>query len=497
MTFGSLSRLIRRMPPNLLKNLAPPVCRGSKVLDKSAFTIKFNVWAVLFTDPKHIGQFLKSYHKEAISIPRIPFIDCLDRESPEGKELLLLDIKNRALKVIILNDKLKVTKKDEEKEPKNIKYIPENLTDSISKECINFINDADGIYRIHELTFGYDFWKAEEILKAILPEDLLDDIPTSFTKAGHLAHLNLRDEYKPYDSVIGQVILDKNPTITTVVDKVDTVGNKFRTFKMKVIAGEPDFMVTQRESGCDFTFDFSKVYWNSRLSTEHGRLIKGFKSGSAICDVMAGVGPFAIPAGKKGCFVFANDLNPESYKYLKQNIESNKATRTVLPFNLDGAQLIKDSPKMLMDYVKEHPTVKIISHPNGHAKRRKVSELKVPHFFSEYAMNLPGSAITFVPAYVGLFSRAFPDLSKEEIQKLPDYKLPLIHVYHFEKFSPMEKPEPSEDDLFRRMHKKISNYLNYNIPFEKLSFHLVRKVAPTKPMYCITFELPEEVAFSK
>lgn len=342
-------------------------------------------------DPKHIGQFLKKFNKESISIPRIPFIDCLNTKSSAGKELLSLGVKNKALKVIILTDKLSVTEKDKEEEPKSIRYTPEKLNDALSEECIGFIKDSDAIYRIHELTFGYDFWKAEEILKAVLPENLLDDVPTSFTKAGHLAHLNLRDEYKPYDTVIGQVILDKNPTITTVVDKVDTVGNKFRTFKMKVIAGEPNFMVTQRESGCDFTFDFSKVYWNSRLSTEHGRLIKGFKPGTAICDVMAGVGPFAIPAGKKECFVFANDLNPESYKYLKQNIQSNKTSSSVIPFNMDGAQLIKDSPKILMDYVKEHPTIRTVSHPNGHAKRRKVSELKVPHFFSEYAMNLPGS----------------------------------------------------------------------------------------------------------
>ncbi len=43
-----------------------------------------------------------------------------------------------------------------------------------------------------------------------------------------------------------------------------------------------------------------------------------------IGDVFCGVGPFAIPAAKKGCEVHANDLNPASHKYLVENIKINK-----------------------------------------------------------------------------------------------------------------------------------------------------------------------------
>lgn len=44
---------------------------------------------------------------------------------------------------------------------------------------------------------------------------------------------------------------------------------------------------------------------------------------------MAGVGPFAIPAAKKGCFVLGNDLNPESVKWMRENRMVNKVGLSV------------------------------------------------------------------------------------------------------------------------------------------------------------------------
>jgi tRNA G37 N-methylase Trm5 len=44
-------------------------------------------------------------------------------------------------------------------------------------------------------------------------------VPSSFETVGHIAHLNLRDELLPYKHLVGQVLLDKNPNIQTVVNK--------------------------------------------------------------------------------------------------------------------------------------------------------------------------------------------------------------------------------------------------------------------------------------
>lgn len=65
--------------------------------------------------------------------------------------------------------------------------------------------------------------------------------------------------------VSGQVLLDKNKHIQSVVNKTETIDNTYRNFKMELLAGVDDMNVTVKENGCLFQFDFSKVYWNSRL----------------------------------------------------------------------------------------------------------------------------------------------------------------------------------------------------------------------------------------
>lgn len=140
------------------------------------------------------------------------------------------------------------------------------------------------------------------------------------------AHFNIRSRWLPYKHLIADVIIDKSPAIKTVINKVDDVGadNEFRTFNYEVLKGDPSLNVELVEQGCRFRFNFAKVYWNSRLNTEHERLVNLFEPGSAVCDVMAGIGPFAIPAAKRKVFVWANDLNPESYASMLENVHLNK-----------------------------------------------------------------------------------------------------------------------------------------------------------------------------
>eukprot|EP01049_Picozoa_sp_SAG25_P010671 SAG25_NODE_1192_length_3655_cov_5.906637_3_plen_149_part_00 len=82
----------------------------------------------------------------------------------------------------------------------------------------------------------------------------------AFQLAGHIAHLNLRDEQLPFKELIGQVVLDKNtPRIRTVLNKIGTITNEFRVFAHEVLVGEKETKVLVKEGGCTFRFDFGKV----------------------------------------------------------------------------------------------------------------------------------------------------------------------------------------------------------------------------------------------
>lgn len=283
----------------------------------------------------------------------------------------------------------------------------------------------------HDMHFAYEYWSVDQVLKSMLPEGM--DIPSSYETVGHIAHVNLRDEQLPFKLIIGKVLLDKVRSIRTVVNKLGNIDNVYRFFEMEVIAGEDDLVAELFEGKCKFTFDFSKVYWNSRLQAEHDRIVKFFAKTDLVCDVFAGVGPFAVPAAKSvGCVVFANDLNPSSYKYLQTNIKNNQQSHLIHPLNMDGREIIARSfefandPKIIQK-MHELSVAKILAwnKRRGETLRIPIREPATFRHFQHYVMNLPGTATDFLDAFNGLYA------TKKDI--VPADQLPVIHVHLFVK----------------------------------------------------------------
>eukprot|EP00897_Mesotaenium_endlicherianum_P004405 jgi/Mesen1/3993/ME000210S03233 len=193
----------------------------------------------------------------------------------------------------------------------------------------------------YELVLDYSYWPADHVLRELLPAG--SEVPTSFETIGHVAHVNIRDELLPYKHLIGQVLLEKNaPRIRTVVNKVGTIENQLRVPTLEVLAGDPSLRTEVRQHGAAFRLDYGRVYWNSRLEHEHARLCALFRPRQVVLDLFAGVGPFAVPAARsRRCCVFANDLNPDSVRYLRENAAANRVAAAVHAFNLDALAFVR------------------------------------------------------------------------------------------------------------------------------------------------------------
>ncbi|KTF74843.1 hypothetical protein cypCar_00019719 [Cyprinus carpio] len=255
-----------------------------------------------------------------------------------------------------------------------------------------------------------------------------------------------------YENLKSQVIIDKNPGITCVVNKTNTIDSTYRNFQMEVLAGESNMVAKVRENGVFYEFDFSHVYWNPRLSTEHERIVSLLQRGDTVVDVFAGVGPFAIPAARRGCEVLANDLNPESFRWLQHNAKLNKVDRKITSFNMDGRNFIR-----------------------GPVEERLPALMKGSQKI-HVVMNLPALALEFLDAFRGL-------LGPEPDQSLDN--LPQVHCYGFSK----------EDDAQRDVVERAEASLKTSLQGQ-CSVHLVRNVAPNKEMMCVSFTLPRGVLYS-
>ena len=418
-------------------------------------------------------------------------------------------------------------------------FLPEDVRKRLEDEVgISLVSgdgkndeENEGVVKEHRITLDYKYHTAEYVLKQLLPDGM--ETPSAFEQVGHVAHVNLREEFLPYKYTIAKVIADKNSRIQTVVNKVGAIDSMFRVPNWELLYGDADLKATVKQHGYSFEVDFGKVYWNSRLETEHKRLVDvEFKRGEVIVDAMAGVGPFVVPAVKtKGCRVYASDLNPDCFEMMQKNVKLNKIEDSVKLYNMDARAFIKsllepaagkssdDAPeemwaRELSAYEQELKKFreKIKANENGNEedekesednntkkksekKRKRLEETSVPKpnwstmtareeaknasvppsgaTFDHIVMNLPATAVEFLDCLKHSFDR----------KTWENRKLPTVHVYAF------RPPGHTDRDVISRAEGHLG------CPIKNAKVFEVRDVAPNKAMVCVSFQITEEQAF--
>ncbi|XP_066144148.1 tRNA (guanine(37)-N1)-methyltransferase [Euwallacea fornicatus] len=320
-----------------------------------------------------------------------------------------------------------------------------------TQEGLKKLNVSDANLKTEDFILGYDNFNAESILRAVLPQE--QDGFSSYTVIGRVVHVNLREHLLPYKHLIGEVLYDKLKGCESVVNKVNIIDNTYRSFQMEVLQGSNDLRTMVKENNCRFEFDFSKVYWNSRLSTEHERIVKNLKPENVLFDIFAGVGPFSIPAAKKKSRVFANDLNPESYKWLMHNKKLNKVDDDYFKgFNLDGREFI----------------LKVV-------KEQLLKFLGNKAIF--ITMNLPALSVEFLDTFIGLLSDS----------KAPEVFDPVtVYVYCFAKGE-------NHEEIARKLIQTHLKIPDVDINTKITDIFKVRTVSNFKEMLRVTLSLDRDV----
>ena len=343
--------------------------------------------------------------------------------------------------------------------------------EALPPELERAVSQAEGLLGTCTVRLSYDDMSMREVLRELLPNGVV--VPSAYESVGHVVHVNLHSEQLPHRFVIGQVLLDKmRPRVRTVVNKAAEIHTQFRSIPLELIAGEADYNVSVQHGDARLRFDYSKVYWSSRLHTEHKRMADRFIAGQLVWDVFAGVGPFTVLAAQRGVHVLANDLNPDACTALLANVRLNHVARRAHVYNLDAAAFIAAACSSVEGH---RATLAAARLTDQCAPLEEVAaiqglattvEAKLP---DHIILNLPADAIHFLPCLRPLC----------KIASAAGH-VTTVHCYSFSKLA-------GKDDQMHEALERVSDGLGH-LP-KGLTVRHVRSVAPGKEMLCYQFPI--------
>jgi len=269
---------------------------------------------------------------------------------------------------------------------------------------------------------NYKFRTLQEALEGIIPDRYSDIIPKSYDIVGHIAviefdkFINIDDkELNVYKQMVAMGISSVNKNVKTVYEKKSQIKGKYRLRELEVLHGDDKSETTHKENDCIFKLDVKNTYFSPRLVFERRRIASTEIQGDEIIiDMFAGVGTFSIQIAKNySVRIYAFDINPNAYEYLKENIELNNLKGTIFPNNIDVKDLLK-------------PTSQLGKLLNNKADR--------------IIMNLPEDSIKFTDVACFLMKNSGG----------------ILHFYQFS-----EKPTPTEKTL-KNIEKELTR-LNWEI----------------------------------
>jgi len=169
-----------------------------------------------------------------------------------------------------------------------------------------------------------------------IPDSEKELLPSGWQILGDIIIVSLKKELEDRKAEIGKALLSMHPRCRTVLLHRGIYG-KMRQPAREIIAGNRTETV-HKENGCYFKLDAMRLMFSQGNLAEKKRMSK-LASDETVVDMFAGIGYFSIPMAvhSNPRKIFAIEINPVAFGYLKENIKLNRVEDIVEPVHGDCA----------------------------------------------------------------------------------------------------------------------------------------------------------------
>jgi tRNA (guanine37-N1)-methyltransferase len=164
-----------------------------------------------------------------------------------------------------------------------------------------------------------------------MPADLVDFDP-SYERLGEVVIIDEDDPERA--QALADAIVESALPATSVLNRASKIQGTERVREWDLLAGNTTEAV-HREYGCEFALDLASVYFSPRLATERHRVVEQVSADEQVFDMFAGVGPFVIPAAKRGATAVGVDINETAIEYLRENAQRTGVADSVTAIHGD------------------------------------------------------------------------------------------------------------------------------------------------------------------
>jgi tRNA (guanine37-N1)-methyltransferase len=173
----------------------------------------------------------------------------------------------------------------------------------------------------------------KDLLKGRLTKKQISLLPASFDIVGDiLIFADFPEELQKKEKLIGESILKLLKHIKVVAKKVKKYSGKYRTPKLKIIAGEKRKETIYKENNIQLKLHIEKVYFSPRLSNERKRIAGPVQPDESILVMFSGCAPYpcVIAKNSKPKEIVGVEINPIANQYAEENIKLNKLSNIKL-----------------------------------------------------------------------------------------------------------------------------------------------------------------------